>query len=317
MRNKTTYASIGVLLCFMLCCLAASAQSPKYSMTYTPHLGGSSGVGIGGGFPAKPLSVHVQSITYPSNFPSAPAGTITAFYLRSRYANPAKDTFINFVLKLGYTTKDSFKRVPTLANPDTFVTGLTTISQLPQLNMSGTDTEGAWIKIPIGAAANGVSFTYMKEQNLVVDLSIGKPLPVGHTFGLAGFDTHDSRRRLLTDTVGVPVSYFTTYIGIILHIGFDLATTGVEAEGGITSFGLFPNPATGGRFNVSFDAKQAIREASVTVTDAAGRQVYSKTYLGVGASFFREVNLSGAAPGVYFVKVAADGAVISRRVVIE
>ncbi len=122
---------------------------------------------------------------------------------------------------------------------------------------------------------------------------------------------------MITDTVGVPVAYNQLYQGIILHIGFDLATTGVEAEGGIISFGLFPNPATGGRFNVSFDAKQAIRETSVTVTDAAGRQVYSKTYLGVGASFFKEVDISAAAPGVYFVKVAADGAVISRRVVVE
>ncbi len=166
MRNKTTYASIGVLLCFMLCCLTVSAQSPKYSMTYTPHLGGSGGIGVGGGIPAKPLSEHIQSIIYPSNFPTAPAGVITAFYLRSVYANPAKDTFINFALKLGYTTKDSFKKNPTFANPDTFVTGLTTISQLPKLYISGADTEGAWIRIPIGAAANGVSFTYVRSRIL-------------------------------------------------------------------------------------------------------------------------------------------------------
>ncbi len=151
---------------------------------------------------------------------------------------------------------------------------------------------------------------------MVFEVSTGYPNCSCNQLSFSNNGVHTSvANRLLygrRDTV------WTTNLNYdLLELGMDIATTGVEAESGITSFGLFPNPAIGGRFNVSFDARRAIRETSVTVTDAAGRQVYSKTYLGVGASFFREVNLSGAAPGIYFVKVAADGAVISRRVVVE
>lgn len=80
---------------------------------------------------------------------------------------------------------------------------------------------------------------------------------------------------------------------------------------------LFPNPATDGRFNISLDAKQAMKEVSITISDITGRQVLSRQYQNPGKSFFEEINLSGVAPGMYFVRIAADGEVVSRRVSVE
>jgi len=102
-----------------------------------------------------------------------------------------------------------------------------------------------------------------------------------------------------------------------MDIGFDLLPVGVSELSNIRGIGLFPNPATDGRFNISLDAKQAIKEIAVTVTDITGREVLSRQYANPGSSFFEEINLSGAARGMYFVRIVADGEVISRRVSIQ
>jgi predicted outer membrane repeat protein len=80
---------------------------------------------------------------------------------------------------------------------------------------------------------------------------------------------------------------------------------------------VYPNPSINGRFNISLDAKQPLKEVSISVTDITGRQVLSRQYANPGKSFFEEINLSGAARGMYFVRIAADGEVISRRVSIQ
>ncbi len=78
--------------------------------------------------------------------------------------------------------------------------------------------------------------------------------------------------------------------------------------------GLFPNPAPGGRFNISLDARQPMKEVSVRITDVTGRELQSRQFSNPGKSFFEEMNLSGTAPGMYFVRITADGETFSRRV---
>ncbi|MBS1629927.1 MAG: T9SS type A sorting domain-containing protein [Bacteroidetes bacterium] len=80
---------------------------------------------------------------------------------------------------------------------------------------------------------------------------------------------------------------------------------------------LFPNPATGGRFHLSLDAKQPMKEVSVRISDVTGREVLSRQFSNPGKRLFEEMNLSGAAPGMYFVRITADSESFSRKVVVE
>jgi hypothetical protein len=76
------------------------------------------------------------------------------------------------------------------------------------------------------------------------------------------------------------------------------ATTGI-----FEGLRIAPNPATGGRFNISLNAKQAVKEVSITITDITGRELLSRQFANPGKSFFEEINLSGAAKGMYFVRI--------------
>ncbi len=251
-----------------------------------------------------------QFLYRPSNFSGVPSGTVKAVYFRWELDSPARGPWLNMRIGLKATSLSAY---PHKGAYDTFVKFESWVVDKASFPITDTIRRGTWIKIPLTEG----SFYFNNAQNFALDISFATP-PVAANgtifFGSSPYMTYYCSLGGGRDTT----RSITTSEGFsLLALGFDIATTGVASESGITSFGLFPNPAIGGRFNVSFDARRAIRETSVTVTDAAGRQVYSKTYLGVGASFFREVNLSGAAPGIYFVKVAADGGVISRRVVVE
>ncbi|MBS1614804.1 MAG: T9SS type A sorting domain-containing protein, partial [Bacteroidetes bacterium] len=72
------------------------------------------------------------------------------------------------------------------------------------------------------------------------------------------------------------------------------------------------NPNSG-----SLDAKQAMKEVSLSVTDLTGRETLSRQFSNPGKRLFVEMNLGGAAPGMYFVRITADGEAFSRRVVVE
>ncbi|MBS1614558.1 MAG: T9SS type A sorting domain-containing protein [Bacteroidetes bacterium] len=110
---------------------------------------------------------------------------------------------------------------------------------------------------------------------------------------------------------------FGTNMNSALVLGFDIIPTGVSELSNILGLGLFPNPAPGGRFNVSLDAKQPMKEVSVRISDVTGREVLSRQFSNPGKSLFEEMNLGGAAPGMYFVRITADGETFSRREVVE
>ncbi|MBS1629758.1 MAG: T9SS type A sorting domain-containing protein, partial [Bacteroidetes bacterium] len=80
---------------------------------------------------------------------------------------------------------------------------------------------------------------------------------------------------------------------------------------------IMPNPARDGRFHVSLDAKTPVKEVRVRVSDITGRELLSRQYTNPGSNFFEEVNLGAVAPGIYFVRITADGEAFSRRVVVE
>ncbi|MBS1616334.1 MAG: T9SS type A sorting domain-containing protein, partial [Bacteroidetes bacterium] len=101
---------------------------------------------------------------------------------------------------------------------------------------------------------------------------------------------------------------------------YNLKNLGVGAQaggGGIELLQIMPNPARDGRFHVSLDARQTMKEVSISLTDITGRPVLSKQFSNPGKSFFEELNLGGAAPGIYFVRITADGEAFTRRLSVE
>jgi hypothetical protein len=210
-------------------------------------------------------------------------------------------------MKIGTTTKNCFCASPI----DTFITGLATIFDRPTYAIKGGDSTGMWFKFPMDA-----NFFYDGLQNVVIEISHGDE--IGNNYG--GVNWLGSRTTTKQQRIGgAKDSTWGSTISAhgLMDIGFDIIPVGVSELSNIRGIGLFPNPATNGRFNISLDAKQPMKEVSILVTDITGRAVLSRQYAHPGSSFFEEISLKDAAKGMYFVRIAADGEVISRRVALE
>jgi hypothetical protein len=300
-----------VIITLLLAGLSATlinAQTPKYK--FTTYTGPGSPYG---GWFFHTADNKFQAIYYPPDFASMPAGQVSNVYLRvgKTYNTPHTITYHNFTIKLGYTADSSF---PHYTSWDTFKTGLTTVYTAAATVFTGADTIANWIKIPCTSG----NFVFNKTQKMVLEVS-----HKGETGGTSfpGFDWMSSnngapmRRSIGSYTDSVRA--FNSSTTQIPDLGFDLVTTDVAALSNITSFGLFPNPATDGHFNVSFDAGQAVKTATVTVTNVTGQRVLRQAYSPAGNSFFKEIDMGAAAKGIYFVEVMADGERVVRRVIIQ
>ncbi len=241
-----------------------------------------------------------------------PAGAVKAVYIRVGN-NPLGINTVNyeyFTMKIGYTNDSTYPHGNNAY--DTFKTGLTTLYGPANFSATGTDSVGRWIKIPVTTG----SWTYRTEQKFVVEFAMGPNATA------TGFDIMETnvgqpgKRRTIggyRDSIRV---FSNTNIGM-MDIGFDLVTSGVDGLNNITAFGLFPNPASGGRFNVSLDAAKPLAEATITVSNALGQVVWQQQYAQPGKKLFKEVSLNKPAPGIYFAHIEADGEHITRRVVVE
>jgi hypothetical protein len=224
---------------------------------------------------------------------------------------------------MGYSEDSLLAIQSSLDEQVAFRKNLTTVFHAPTITLYDLDSfgsRGCWMKLMLNAG----SFYFRHNQNFVLELA-GHPrrdhdeLLLGcQTFRVVDYNT--AGRRYYLRTLFGPSNSDSTEGGItdgVAAIGFDIEPVGVSELSNIQGVGLFPNPATNGRFNISLDAKQSMKEVAITVTDITGREVLNKDFAHPGSSFFDEINLSGAAKGMYFVRIAADGEVISRRVVLE
>jgi hypothetical protein len=264
-----------------------------------------------------------QCIYTPAMFPDAPEGRVVNLYFRLYVITngPANDhnvvapVYDTFSLKIGYT-EDSLFRTQHNTVKVPFRTGLKTIYEAPPaVAFQPTDTlssRGAWVKVPLGTT----QFNFSRRQNFVVEWkfkSRANDTLIAVKWWIFG-DPY--LQRELHYALGADSSSKGSTGGVIA-IGFDIEPASVSGLSNLRGAGLFPNPATDGRFNISLDAKQPMKEVSIAITDITGREVLSRKYAHPGSSFFEEINLSGAAKGMYFVRIAADGEVISRRVSIQ
>lgn len=257
---------------FLIFAVALSVQSSAQQYLY------SGTTEISNLFPfASNTSNFRQSVYHPADFPTAPAGNITAIYLKASAAVTPNIT--NLTVKMGNTAM--------IIYPDgTFLTGLQTVYSGSYNQSSIT---GNYIKIPLLTP-----FPYDPAKNFVVELSQS-----GYTTGFS----------LMQGSVGVTSRSIYGNVnntsGTLTHrlptMGFDMsgsmATTEVGAQNGIY---IYPNPVED-VLNLTKVSEGAI----YTLYDAAGRQVAQGA-----VTKRRSVDVSALRPGVYFISVTDKDEVV-------
>jgi hypothetical protein len=74
---------------------------------------------------------------------------------------------------------------------------------------------------------------------------------------------------------------------------------------------VFPNPVTGGWFNMELDAATADKPVKVIMTDLAGKKVRETTFTGNGRA--RRIEAGNLAPGLYLVTtLSGDSSWVSK-----
>jgi len=91
-------------------------------------------------------------------------------------------------------------------------------------------------------------------------------------------------------------------------------TAGVGSISNIENLMMYPNPSDG-KFKVSFSSQHVIKNLEISITNMTGQEVFTKSYTNSNGEFNTEIDLSGAARGVYFVTFMADGERMIRKMV--
>ena len=90
---------------------------------------------------------------------------------------------------------------------------------------------------------------------------------------------------------------------------------GVQPSVGDLDIQVYPNPSTG-LFEMQISSLP-IGDASMTVHDLTGRQVWAKDIVGSGSSFQSRIDLSNLSKGVYYLRVDAEGMRAVQKLVVE
>ena len=93
-------------------------------------------------------------------------------------------------------------------------------------------------------------------------------------------------------------------------------TSGVGSISNIENLMMYPNPSDG-KFKVSFSSQHMIKNLEISVTNMTGQEVFTKSYTNSNGEFNTEIDLSGAARGVYFVTFIADGERMIRKMILK
>jgi hypothetical protein len=83
----------------------------------------------------------------------------------------------------------------------------------------------------------------------------------------------------------------------------------------IEDFKVYPNPSSG-KFTVKFHVPSKT-DLKITVTDNKVKSVYSDSVKSFSGNYSKEINLSDAAKGTYFINISNDDNSFSKKIVIE
>ncbi len=307
-----------VLILFILLALPFStlAQVPKYAFTNYPQPPGQSLGSCGFSKDDPTAGVKYQCIFYPANFSGMAKGAVNAVYIKVGYNISGISPYVisKFKIAMGYTNDSFFSKNPNQIT--SFKGGLTTVYGPANFTATGIDSIGRWVRVPL----NPGSFSFNPERKFVFEVSRGPKVD-----GSKGFDIMMSNQGIANKyriLGGHPDSTWTYTVGggasaLIMDFGMDLATTGLDAVNNVNSFGLFPNPTSDARFNVSFESSKPVGEALISVTSVTGQRVFHQSFTGLSTTFFREISLPGVAKGLYFVELQAGSDRIVRQVVLR
>lgn len=244
-----------------------------------------------------------QSIYYPSNFSSAPAGAMSNLYVRSGGVTSGSSvTYYDLTVKIGYTTKSKF---PHVGLKDSFLTGLTTVFYASTVTLPGADSAGKWIKIPF----NTGNFFYDPHRNFVVEISHGA-MPLNGIVLLTDYTNPDYR-----GAGGGPNPEGVSYTQA-MELGFDLATTGIREVDKLQDFDMYPNPAKG-FVAIEVGSQTMSGEINVTISNVIGQQMLNHQFKRMNPNFSAELDLSGIPKGVYLVQIRNGQKLISKKLYVE
>lgn len=280
------------------------AQTPQFSFTdFTEPLAGRE-------FSNDNQPSKIQSIYYPTDFPTMPAGVVKNVYVRIARLPFGPNTAIypEFTVKMGYTS-DSLFSFGNGVGWDTFKVGLTPVFG-PATFTTLADSVGRWIKVPLSTP-----WSFNLERKFVVEFSKGAK------HNMTGFDILENNKAGIyrNRTLGGFRDSIRAYNGSdskIMDLGFDLQTSGVEALGNISSFGLFPNPSHG-RFMIALESSRVLGTIALNLRNMAGQTVAKKTLVEQSPSLLRELDFGALPPGIYLLEVNTGEDRLTRRVVID
>ena len=82
-----------------------------------------------------------------------------------------------------------------------------------------------------------------------------------------------------------------------------------------TSLNVYPNP-NNGEFRIDFDV-EGLRNVEISISDIAGKIIYTNDLGKVSGTQREKVNLSDYAQGMYIVQLKSDDVVVSRKVSVQ
>src|SRR5690606_31937391 len=155
--------------------------------------------------------------------------------------------------RIGYVGDRSFRNTY-----DTFRTCLITMYGTDTFAFPCTGAEGLWFRILVIK----LSFRYYPLRSMCVFEIVWRPQPA---ISLVRFPHIINSKPPKGNHLLLIFAYKqSNKVGSIIQAGMDLGfdlgqPAGVEAFSNISSAGLFPNPCTDGRFNISLDAQRPIK----------------------------------------------------------
>jgi outer membrane lipoprotein-sorting protein len=89
----------------------------------------------------------------------------------------------------------------------------------------------------------------------------------------------------------------------------------ISASMPITKLKVYPNPGDG-KFSLSFTSNTKA-DVEISITDAKGTAVYSKTIDNFSGEYFNEVNISDKGKGTYYLKITQGEDSITKKILVE
>ena len=265
-----------------------------------------------------------QDIYYHSDFPGMPVqGQITDVYIKMSKPTPAGSKLFGLTIKMKPTGMNGFPQSWSVSAQ--IATGLTTVYYDSMFVLQNSLAVGDWLRLTLPVP---YSYSFMvtgdSSRNLLVQLSQDSLIggfPNGPTFKfntyVYNYGGNVSPFRQLNSNVN-PALYGVTVNNVLDVIGFNPKpdpTTAGEVSA-IEKLTVYPNPNSG-RFMISFDAGTQVKEVKLSVINMVGQKIIEERYQHIDKHFRKEVDLSSAGKGVYFVALKIDDERVVKKVVVQ